>query len=143
MSLYANRLQRLRKELSEEIKHRKKRKKKFTNNQQIMIDFINGVTKKAIFIINSRKIILKRGNQKYGFQHILEKHYCLDCDGKITLRDILNIDLTILRGIVLNTEGVSNTNNIVFFYLKGAISYKLVMREEKNNEIVVSYYTVN
>ena len=98
---------------------------------------------KSIFMINDKKIILKRGNQKYGFQHILEKHYCLDRDGKITLRDILNIDLTILRGIVLNTEGVSNTNNIVYFYLKGTISYKLVMREEKSNEIIVSYYTVN
>ena len=43
--------------------------------------------------------------------------------------------LTILRGIVLNTEGVSNKNNIVYFYLKGTISYKLVMREEKSNEI--------
>ena len=56
-NLYNQRLAQLKRELSDEIKKRKIKKKKFTANQQIMIDFINAVTNNAIFNINGTKII--------------------------------------------------------------------------------------
>ena len=78
-ALYQKRLADLKKELSKEKEKRKKTKKKFTQNQQIMIDFINSVTKNATFHINGVKITLKKGwgdgkgIEGAGFQHILEK----------------------------------------------------------------------
>ena len=78
-NLYNQRLAQLKRELSDEIKKRKIKKKKFTANQQIMIDFINAVTNNAIFNINGTKIILRKGTSSGGFIHILEKHFCKNC----------------------------------------------------------------
>jgi len=51
MSLYSEKLAHLKKEIACESLKRKKKKKKFTSNQKIMINFINGVTSEAIFNI--------------------------------------------------------------------------------------------
>lgn len=142
-NLYNQRLAQLKKELSTEIKKRKKNKKKFTDNQQIMINFINAVTNNAIFNINGTKIILRKGTSSGGFIHILEKHFCKNCPGEITLDDIINIDLIIQRGLKLNNIGVSNPNNIVLNYKRGNKEHNLILKEEKDNELVISFYSVD
>lgn len=142
-NLYNQRLARLKRELSEEIQKRKKKKKKFTPNQQIMIDFINAVTKNAIFTINETKIILRKGTSSGGFIHILEKHFCKNCPGEITLDDIINIDLVMQRGLKLNNIGVSNPNNIVLNYKHGNKEHNLILRQEKDNELVISFYSID
>ena len=142
-NLYNQRLARLKRELSEEIQKRKKKKKKFTPNQQIMIDFINAVTKNAIFTINETKIILRKGTSSGGFIHILEKHFCKNCPGEITLDDIINIDLVMQRGLKLNNVGVSNPNNIVLNYKHGNKEHNLVLKQEKDNELIISFYSID
>lgn len=147
--LYYSRLAHLKRALSDEMYKRKKNKKKFTPNQLIMINFINNVTKKAIFHIKDKKIILRKGwgdgkgIKGTGFQHILEKHYCKGCPGEITLNDILNMDLVISRGILLNDEGVTNTDNIVYRYIKGPQQYNVILKYENENELVVSFYSID
>lgn len=106
-----------------------------------MINFINGVTKNATFDIKGMKIILRKGHFEGGFHHILEKHYCKSCPGEITMYDILNMDLVILKGIKLNNEGVSNPNNIVFNYKKGDNEHNVILKHENENELVVSFYS--
>ncbi len=149
-TLYQQRLAELKRELSQEIQKRKKKKKKFTKNQQIMIDFINGVTPNATFLIKDMKIVLRKGwgdnkgIRGVGFQHILEKHYCKGCPGEITLSDILNMDLVAQHGIELNTVGVSNPNNKVLQYISNRFNHKLILNTEKNSdELVVSFYSLN
>ncbi len=66
MSLYSERLAHLKKELAQEIIKRRRKKKKFTHNQRVMIDFINGSTKEARFIIKEMSVILKKGDDKKG-----------------------------------------------------------------------------
>ncbi len=56
------------------ISHARK-KKRWKLNQKVMIDFINGVTKKAVFEVNGKKIVLFKGDDRKGFKHILKKHY--------------------------------------------------------------------
>jgi hypothetical protein len=140
--LYSKKLFELRKELKKEIDIRKKKKKKFKPNQQIMIDFINGRTKEAIYDINSKRIILKRGDSKKGFQHIIERHYCKDCDGKLGLMDILNFDLYLSRAIKLYKDGVTNDCLDVYFYTKGNKSYKIVLKSLSDESLVVTFYSV-
>lgn len=148
-ALYQKRLADLKKELSKEKEKRKKTKKKFTKNQQIMIDFINNVTTNATFDIKGVKIILRKGwgdgkgVRGIGFQHILEKHYCKCCPGELTLSDILNMDLVAQKGIELNTIGVSNSNNKVLKLQDNRFNHKLILKQESENELVVSYYSVD
>ena len=142
MSLYSERLAHLKKEIAIERAKRKKRKKKFTQNQIIMIEFINGITKEAVFNIRNIKVVLRRGDAKKGFEHILLKHYCSGCPGEIGMLDILNFDLYLQRAIQLNQAGVSNTNLSVYQYIKGLQSYKIVLKESINGEFVVTFYAV-
>jgi hypothetical protein len=143
MSLYSERLAKLKKEIANLSIVRKKKKKKWTQNQQIMINFINGVTKEAVFDIFNMKVILKRGNEYKGFQHILIKHYCRNCPGELNTMDIINFDIYLQRAIKLNTVGVSNSKNIVFQYIKGTNQYKIVLKEIANNKFVVTFYSVD
>lgn len=108
-----------------------------------MINFINAVTKNAIFNINGTKIILRKGTSSGGFIHILEKHFCKNCPGEITLDDIINIDLVMQRGLKLNNIGVSNPNNIVLNYKHGNKEHNLILKEDKDNELVISFYSID
>ncbi|RXI37276.1 hypothetical protein CRV01_06245 [Arcobacter sp. CECT 8983] len=141
--LYQQRLAKLKRELSIEVTKRKKKKKKFTPNQQIMINFINNVTKNATFYIKDMKIILRKGHTGAGFQHILEKHYCNECPGRITLSDILNMDLIIQRGLKLNSVGVTNPDNIVINYKNRDKEHNIILKSENENELVVSFYSID
>ena len=143
MSIYSERLARLKRELSSEIKKRKTRKKKFKPNQLIMIDFINGVTDKAVFEIKSMTITLKKGNASIGFRHILERHFCKGCKGEVDMLDILNLDLIISRGLKLNTVGVSNSKNIVINYRNNNVEHNVILKKERNDELIVSFYSVD
>ena len=142
MSLYSERLAHLKKEIAQERAKRKKRKKKFTPNQLIMINFIDGITKEAVFAIRGAKVILRKGDKNKGFVHILVKHYCSGYPGEIQMLDILNFDLYLQRAIPLNQAGVSNTDLAVYQYIKGLQSYKIVLKEFNNGEFVVTFYAL-
>ena len=137
MSLYWQRLTRLRSEIAT-IKQ--KRKKKFKKDQQIMIDFINGVTEHALFEVGNKKIYLRRGDEKKGFEHILLRHYCTGCPGELSTMDILNMIDVVKRGIKLANAGVSNNQLIVYQQIKGMDQLKLVLKPLGDDELVVTHY---
>jgi len=137
VSNYFNRLAKLRSEIS---KIKKSKKRKFNKEQQIMINFINGITSSAEFKIKDITIILKRGDSKKGFQHILERHYCNGCRGELSATDIINIIDVYKRGIRLSEQGVSNKNLIVYKKIKGLDQLKLVLKPIGKNKYVVTLY---
>jgi len=137
MNLYWERLTRLRSEIAI-IKQ--KRKKKFKKDQQVMIDFINGVTEYALFDVGDVKIYLRRGDEKKGFEHILLRHYCAGCPGELSTMDILNMIDVVKRGIKLATVGVSNDHLIVYKQIKGMDQLKLVLKPIGENKLVVTLY---
>lgn len=135
MSLYSEKLAHLKKEIqSIEINRKKKRWKP---NQKTMIDFINGVTRKAVFSVKDRTLVLKQGNQFFGFEKIVVKHYN---QNDLSALDIINIAEVFERGINLYEEGVSNKDNMVYSHIKDGKKRLLVTSENKIGEIVVSYY---
>jgi len=138
VSQYSERLAKLKKELALETLKRKKKKKKFTDNQTIMIKFINAVTDRAIFSIKGMRVVITRAN----LSHIL-KHYCSGCRGEIDLNDILNFDLYLNRAIQLANYGVSDSHKKVFQYIKGLTHYKIILEEVSANNYVVSFYSVD
>lgn len=140
MSIYSERLAKLKKDINSIESARKK--KRWKPNQKIMIDFINGVTEKAEFFINNTNIILKHGDSKKGFKHIIERHYCKGCPGELETLDIINMAEVFLRGIKLNTVGVSNTDLQVYQLNKSGKILKLVLNPIENGELVVTFYNV-
>ncbi|MDY3203891.1 MAG: hypothetical protein RBR70_02305 [Arcobacter sp.] len=140
MSIYSERLAKLKKEIKAIESARKK--KRWKPNQKIVIDYINGVTKQAEFIINTQKVILKDGDNNKGFIHIIERHYCKGCPGELEAIDIINIYEVIERGIMLNNIGVSNKELKVFQLNKRGKVLKLILNPNSYGELVVTYYNV-
>jgi len=138
MSIYSERLAILKKDIK--VIRGKLKKKKFKRHQQIIIDFINGVTSFAEFEVNSKKIILRVGDDKKGFRHILEKHYCSGCPGEITTMEILNIMDIIKKGIKLENRGVSNSDLIVYF--RSDTQHKLILKPMSNEDFVITMYGI-
>jgi hypothetical protein len=138
MSLYSGRLAILKKEIA--VIRKKLKKKKFKKEQQIMIDFINGVTPHAEFNVNDKKIFLYKGDAKKGFQHILERHYCIGCTGEVSTMEILNMMDIVRRGIKLENKGVTNNNLIVYYRMD--TQHKLVLKPNSDNEFVVTMYSI-
>jgi len=135
MSQYSEKLARLKKEIVAIENARKK--KRWKPHQKIMIDFINGVTTKAEFQINSMRIILYIGDEKKGFKHILLKHYH---SKDLTALDIVNIYEIVKRGIKLANEGVSNKDLNVYRFLKNDNDFRLVLKPQKDNSWIVTFY---
>ena len=127
MSIYSERLAKLKKEIKAIESARKK--KRWKPNQKIIIDYINGVTKQAEFIINTQKIILKDGDSNKGFIHIIERHYCRGCPGELDAIDIINLSEVISRGIKLNDIGISNKKLNVYQLNKNGKILKVVLNQ--------------
>ena len=135
MSKYSEKLAQLKKEIVS-IENVKK-KKRWKPYQKTMIDFINGVTQKAEFTINDMHIILHLGDEKKGFKHILLKHYQ---PNDLTVLDIVNMYEIVKRGIKLGNEGVSNDSLDVYMFLKNDNNFRLVLKPQKSNSWVVTFY---
>jgi hypothetical protein len=140
LSIYSERLAKLKKEIKAIESARKK--KRWKPNQKIIIDYINGVTKQAEFIINTQKIILKDGDSNKGFIHIIERHYCRGCPGELDAIDIINLSEVISRGIKLNDIGISNKKLNVYQLNKNGKILKVVLNPNSFGELVVTYYNV-
>ena len=136
MSQYSEKLAQLKKEIVAIENARKK--KRWKPYQKIMIDFINGLTKTAEFQVNEMKMILYLGDEKKGFKHILLKHYH---SNDLTAIDIVNIYEIAKRGIKLGTEGVSNDDLNVYMFLKNDNNFRLVLKPQKSNSWVVTFYS--
>ena len=131
---HTKKLQQLQKEI--QLIYSRRKKKRLKPNQKIMLDFINGATQKAIFQIQSQKVILFMGDEKKGFVHIL-KHYKAN---DLEALDILNIAEVIERGVLLSNEGVTNDAMKVYRHLKGMKDLRLVLKKSKDDDWIVSFY---
>ena len=133
MSIYSERLAKLKKEIKEIETARKK--KRWKPNQKVIIDYIVGVTEQAEFIINTQKVIFKDGDSNKGFMQIFERHYCKSCPGELKAIDIINLSEVIQRGIRNKKLKVLQLNK------SGGI-LKLVLNPNIFGELVVTYYNV-
>jgi len=140
MSLYSEKLATLKREFKQ---IQDSQRKPLKLNQKIIYDFVNGVTKNAEFDLNGLSVILKKGDAKKGFMHILLKHYSTNCVGCITAKDILNMSIMIERGIKLNQEGVSNQSLVVYRHMKNGVNHNIVLKKEIDDKLVVTMYSLD
>lgn len=117
-----------------------KKKKRWKNHQKIVIDYIRGATKTAIFEKDGQKIILATGDLKKGFMHILLGHYSKN---DLETMDIINIFEIYIRGIKLNLERKSNEHLTVYMKLSKEKELRLILNPINNNSFVVTAYRKN
>ncbi len=131
MSLYSDKLNILKKEIS----IIRKKKKKFNKNQKIMIDFINGVINKATFQVNNIMIELGHGDDIKGFKHIMLKHYNKN---DLETMDILNMLDVFAKGIQI--ENKSNPYLSAYMRINNQKEYRLIVDENSTPNFIVSSY---
>lgn len=134
MSIYSEKLAKLKKEIA--IIESKK-STNFKKHQKDMIKFIHGKINKVEFTVNDKIILLKMGDEKKGFRHILEKHYHLN---DLETMDILNLPIIFKNAIQLNQLGVSNNELSVYKMEKNQKDLRLVTNEIDIDKLVVTSY---
>lgn len=137
MDLYTQRLQKLQKEFLE-INKKRANKWQLSHHQQIMYDFVMQQKKSSTMTINDQDIKIHKGDENFGFKHILLRHYCDDCPGKITARDILNIGNVIKQNIIVPSKKEDRIN---YIQNKNEEKYTVVLTKKKNGDLIFTFFS--
>jgi hypothetical protein len=135
VELYFQRLQKLQKEF---IQIKKSNKWRFDDHHQAIYDFVIHSKNSTSFTIDGYHITLNKGNEHFGFKHILLRHYCDDCDGKIKAIDILKIGNIIKNGITVPTN---KRGRIKFIQTKNNEKYTLILQKRGNNKLIFTFFS--
>jgi hypothetical protein len=136
MTLYDLKLQQLQKEFKE-IDNKRANKWQYQPHQKAIYDFVIKSQKYTTFSVAGYDIILRVGNEHFGFKHFLLKHYGIDCVGEIKAIDILNIGNVIKNDITVPTDG----DKIKFTQIKGDLKYSVILKKAKNGKFIMSFFS--
>ncbi len=141
MSFYTELLSKLR----SDIKELKLQRKKLKDHQLSMLDFIEGKKRYSQYIFDGEILQLSRGNEKYGFEHILINHYSPNANGKLLAREVVNIWMLLERGQKVTDFEQESKGNFAYRLFKshnGAeIRLTLVNFQDGIIKKVLSYYS--
>lgn len=133
---YNKRFQKLQKEFLD-IKEKQGKKWTFKPHQQAVYDFVIHSKSFIEFSINDYTIVLRTGNDDFGFRHILLRHYCIGCPGELLTIDILNIGNVIKNDIELQGQ----KGRIQFIQNKGDIKYTVILTKENEKRLIFNYFS--
>ena len=136
MTDYDLKLQQLQKEFIE-INTKRANKWQFTPDQKAIYDFVIKSQRYTTFNIAGYDIILKVGNEDFGFKHFLLKHYGSGCVGEIKANDILKLGNVIKNNISVPAK----EDKIKFIQTKGDLKYSVVLKPQKDGKLVVSFFS--
>ena len=136
MTDYDLKLQQLQKEFIE-INTKRANKWQFTPDQKAIYDFVIKSQRYTTFNIAGYDIILKVGNEDFGFKHFLLKHYGTCCVGEIKANDILKLGNVIKHNISVPAK----EDKIKFIQTKGDLKYSVVLKPQKDGKLVVSFFS--
>ena len=136
MTDYDLKLQQLQKEFIE-INTKRANKWQFTPDQKAIYDFVIKSQRYTTFNIAGYDIILKVGNEDFGFKHFLLKHYGTGCVGEIKANDILKLGNVIKNNISVPAK----EDKIKFIQTKGDLKYSVVLKPQKDGKLVVSFFS--
>ena len=136
MTDYDLKLQQLQKEFIE-INTKRANKWQFTPDQKAIYDFVIKSQRYTTFNIAGYDIILKVGNEDFGFKHFLLKHYGTGCVGEIKANDILKLGNVIKHNISVPAK----EDKIKFIQTKGDLKYSVVLKPQKDRKLVVSFFS--
>lgn len=123
--------------LKREISQIRAKVKKLKPHQKQMIKFIHSEISQVEFDVKGKTIILRKGDDKKGFRHILQEHYN---PNDLETIDILNLPILFRNAVKLNTKGVSNNNLTVYYNIGKQKEHKLVTNELGEDKLIVTSY---
>jgi len=133
------------KKLRADIKNLNLKRHKLKEHQKSMLDFIEGRKSSSQYVLNGQIFQLTRGNEEFGFEHILKQHYQDDSNGKLTPREILNIWMLLERGSKVSDFEQSHKGNIAYKLFKehNKIQIRLMLINFKDKMIyrILTYYS--
>ena len=124
MTLYQEKFQQLQKEFK---KIKLSSNWKFEEHHQAMYDFVMHTKSSTTFTVNDYTITVKVGNERFGFKHLILRHYGDGCIGRVTALDILKIGNVIKRGINIS----SKCNNKITF----------IQNKNNPNDLLLSFFS--
>lgn len=136
MTNYDTKLQQLQKEFKD-INTKRANKWQFTPDQQAIYDFVMKSQKQTTFNVAGYDIVIKVGNEDFGFKHFLLKHYGTGCVGEIKANDILKLGNVIKNNIRVPAK----EDKIKFIQTKGDLKYSVVLKPQKDGKLVVSFFS--
>ena len=136
MTEYDLKLQQIQKEFIE-INTKRANKWQFTPDQKAIYDFVIKSQRYTTFNTAGYDIILKVGNEDFGFKHFLLKHYGTGCVGEIKANDILKLGNVIKHNISVPAK----EDKIKFIQTKGDLKYSVVLKPQKDGKLVVSFFS--
>lgn len=91
------------------------------------------------FEIKGDIILLRKGNENFGFKHLLLKHYGIGCEGEVCALDILKIGNVIKSGI----EIPAKKNRIKYIQNKNNEKYTVILTKRSDYLIFTFYSSKN
>jgi hypothetical protein len=124
--------------LQREFLEIKKTAKWFESHHQAMYDFVVKTQKYTEFKINDYNIIVRIGNENFGFKHLILRHYGMGSDGEITALDILKVGNVIKQDISIPAKG---KNKLAFIQTKNNTKYMVILRKEKSGKLLFNFFS--
>ena len=124
--------------LQKEFIEIKKTAKWFKSYHHAIYEFVMSKKKYIEFEVADYNIIIKVGNQNFGFKHLILKHYGENSIGEVSALDILKIGNIIKHDLTIPTE---NENRIVFMQSKNDTKYKVILHKEKDGKLLFSFFS--
>jgi len=138
--IYLERLYKLRQDIKNIKARLKKKNKTLSANQELICSMISTSKNSAIIHVNNVRIQFSTGCKKHGLKHILLRHFCEECEGKISAMDIISLE----RFLLQNNAFKERDNKYGYIYQKDAVNkYKLILFKDVNAEGVLSVYKMD
>ena len=138
--IYKERLYKLREDISKIKARFKKKNKSLSANKKLIISMIDGSKNSVIIYENGIRAQFSKGCRKHGLKHILLRHFCEECEGKISAMDIISIERFFKDG----NEHHASDNKRVYNYEKNSDEkFRLLTFKDINLEGILSVYRLD
>lgn len=139
--IYLERLYILREDIKSIRARLKKKNKTLSENQEQIASMISSSKNSAILNINGIRIQFSTGCKKHGLKHILLRHFCEECEGKVSAMDIIS-----LERFLLQNDRFTSTDNLKYGYnykKDENNKYRLLLFKDINSDGVLTVYKID
>lgn len=139
--IYLERLYKLREDIKSIRARYRKKNKHFTPNQELICQMISTAKNSAIIHVDNVRIQFETGCRKHGLKHILLRHFCDECEGRVSAMDIISLERFLKQN---NSFMSSDGSKYGYTYEKNKEDkYRLILFKDTNAKGVLTVYKID